>query len=329
MIDVTKALRCAQLAKEVYHDFNDERFKFSDFADAKFECMQDANTDTQCAWIFESDDHMFLIFRGTEKNTDWKTNVTFTRDLFQILDTDKKVEVTFEKEPADPPADDTPMSFDPSGSDFDSPVASGDEVRVRVEDEFGEAPALADGTAAEAEGMQIVPVSDEDWPPGLGNSMGGSPRDLAPNAPRAQMHLGFVRAYMSVQDRIHEAVDKADPKRLTVTGHSLGGALATLAAIDFALTEPGRFEIDMFTFGAPRVGNKDFQTLFDKHVPNAFRVVNGLDIIPSLPRVWQGYHHVGKEVRIGNRWSWRFLSRRVSDHFMLQYIPALEAMTKQ
>lgn len=322
--DIKKAVRCAILAKEVYHDFADELFKFSEFVDAKFGLVQDLATDTQSGWVYEPDDeHMYLIFRGTEKNTDWKTNVTFSRNLFQILDTDK---VEAAQPEAAEPEEDAQMGFDAPSSDFDSFDAPIEEDVI--EDEFGEAPAIASGAAAEAEGMQIVPVPEEELAPSLANSMGGRPRDLAPDSPRALMHLGFVTAYMSIQDRIHEAVEQFKPKRLTITGHSLGGALATLAAIDFALTEVGRFDIELYTFGAPRVGNKQFQELYNKHIPKAFRFVNGLDIVPSVPRTWQGYHHIGNEIRIGPRWSWRFFSARVSDHFMVSYIPALEKLLK-
>jgi hypothetical protein len=322
-MNIAKAIQCAILAKEVYHDFSDAKFGFSEFSDAEFGLVQDPVTDTQCAWLYEPDKkEMFLVFRGTEKNTDWKTNVTFSRDLFQIKDT--SVVSASATEVVEEVMEDTAMVFNaPSGDfdTFDSPV----EETQSEDDGFGVAPAVASGSGQEAEGMQIVPVTDDELAPALVNNLTGE-RDLAPSSPRAQMHLGFVTAYMSVQDRIHEAVDQFRPERLTVTGHSLGGALATLGAIDFALTHIGKYDIELYTFGSPRVGNEDFKTLFDKHIPRTFRFVNGLDIVTAVPRTWQGYHHVGNEIRIGVRWSWRFLSKRVSDHFMLQYIPALEAL---
>jgi alpha-beta hydrolase superfamily lysophospholipase len=63
-------------------------------------------------------------------------------------------------------------------------------------------------------------------------------------------------------------------KPLYYTGHSLGGALATLAA---SLRPP----CAVYTFGAPRIGNAEFaQTLAGIPV---FNVFNPKDIVPELP----------------------------------------------
>ena len=44
----------------------------------------------------------------------------------------------------------------------------------------------------------------------------------------------------------------SSPPRIWITGHSLGGALATLAAIDLAKQHPG-CPLCLYTFGCPRV----------------------------------------------------------------------------
>ena len=75
-----------------------------------------------------------------------------------------------------------------------------------------------------------------------------------------------------------------------LTGHSAGGALATLAALDLACAaHMPRLRIAMYNFGSPRVGNKHFTTLFDQRVPNAFRVIYeareaGPTHVPSVTR---------------------------------------------
>jgi predicted lipase len=53
-----------------------------------------------------------------------------------------------------------------------------------------------------------------------------------------------------------------------ITGHSLGGAIAALAALDIVLSGVARKEnLELYTFGEPRVGNTDFANAMDLHVP--------------------------------------------------------------
>jgi pimeloyl-ACP methyl ester carboxylesterase len=85
---------------------------------------------------------------------------------------------------------------------------------------------------------------------------------------------------------------------LYVTGHSLGGALATLCALDIAYNFPASFsQIFMYSLASPRVAaglsadGIDIPTLgnqvgllssYQHYVPNSYRIVNAADIIPAL-----------------------------------------------
>ena len=62
---------------------------------------------------------------------------------------------------------------------------------------------------------------------------------------------------------------------ILLTGHSLGGALATLAAYDIRreLNVP-RCSIVCYTFGAPRVGNYTFAHDYNQMVPNTWNIIN-------------------------------------------------------
>jgi predicted lipase len=69
---------------------------------------------------------------------------------------------------------------------------------------------------------------------------------------------------------------------VTICGHSLGGSLATLLALDVAansaFTTPA-----VYTFGSPRTGDSLFASTFDQVVKNSFRIANRVDIVPTLP----------------------------------------------
>jgi len=74
-------------------------------------------------------------------------------------------------------------------------------------------------------------------------------------------------------------------KSFTVLGHSLGGALATLAAAQLAMTNPGGVQdkVAIYTYGSPRVGLLDFAASFNKTVKTSFRFWNVLDVVPEVP----------------------------------------------
>ena len=66
-----------------------------------------------------------------------------------------------------------------------------------------------------------------------------------------------------------------------MTGHSLGAGLATLLALDLAAHS--LVPNTCITLASPRVGDLTFQHVFNQVVPNAYRVVNRIDIVPKVP----------------------------------------------
>ncbi|EPS63658.1 hypothetical protein M569_11126, partial [Genlisea aurea] len=121
-----------------------------------------------------------------------------------------------------------------------------------------------------------------------------------------QVHGGFLNAYDSVRTRlmtlIRQAIDQHREKwHVYVTGHSLGGALATLHAFELSssqLAKQGAISVTMYNFGSPRVGNRIFAQAYNEKVKNSWRVVNHRDIIPTVPRL-MGYCHVAQPVYLG------------------------------
>lgn len=85
--------------------------------------------------------------------------------------------------------------------------------------------------------------------------------------------------------------------RIMVTGHSLGGAIATLAGLD--LRSQYGAKVQMIHFGSPRVGNEAFYNKVKATFgASAFRVTHANDIVPHWPKALShaGYHHIEKEV---------------------------------
>ncbi|QYR20870.1 lipase family protein [Paenibacillus sp. sptzw28] len=98
-----------------------------------------------------------------------------------------------------------------------------------------------------------------------------------------QTHRGFTDVYMSARGRVFSLLEQLPSnKPLYITGHSLGGALATLAAYDIAVNRPS-VRILVYTFGSPRVGDPKFVRSYNSTVPAHFRIQNEFDIVPYLP----------------------------------------------
>jgi predicted lipase len=142
----------------------------------------------------------------------------------------------------------------------------------------------------------------------------------------ARMHQGFTRAYLSVRSQIHDYFQSQSVNGVVVTGHSLGGALAKLCGVDVQYNFKDLVNtISVYTYGAPRVGNAGFRDSFNNRVPDSHRIVYGVDIVPNVPRFWQGYRHVSNEVHLGPSFRWDFLIRQFKDHDIVGYIKALAA----
>lgn len=114
----------------------------------------------------------------------------------------------------------------------------------------------------------------------------------------AEVHHGFLEDFEAVNvevvQRVRALIAVMPKAPVFVTGHSLGGALAKLCALEFS-----RQKIDVtgvYTFGAPRVGNRAFREIYNRSLfHKTFRVVNQNDLVPRLPGYFAGYRHTGME----------------------------------
>ena len=102
------------------------------------------------------------------------------------------------------------------------------------------------------------------------------------------VHKGFLDQYLAIQDELISKtaayIEKFKPEKILITGHSLGGALANLCAVDFfdRLETKERSKIRCITFGAPKPGDAMFCAVFRENVPNSHRLVLPYDPIPKV-----------------------------------------------
>jgi|UniRef100_A0A6C0INY6 predicted lipase len=111
---------------------------------------------------------------------------------------------------------------------------------------------------------------------------------------------GFYDLYHSLKPSIETILSNMSMKynthRLLITGHSLGGALATVTAFDM-IYHSLPYDINyLITFGSPRVGNYDFSAYFNLFQVYTKRITHYYDIVPHVPEEFLGYMHISNEI---------------------------------
>lgn len=120
--------------------------------------------------------------------------------------------------------------------------------------------------------------------------------------PSCTAHQGFwdswVEARVGVLAALKTAAASHPSNRVVVTGHSLGGAIADLAAAEI---RKSGITADLYTYGAPRVAGKtlsDFIT--NQNAGGNYRVTHIHDPVPRLPPVVLGFVHISPEYYISS-----------------------------
>lgn len=99
-----------------------------------------------------------------------------------------------------------------------------------------------------------------------------------------KVHTGFLKAYEAVRDTILAEIFSVPNHKIFITGHSLGGALACIAAADIAELGHGDKINGIYTFGQPRTGNSAFKKFIKTNFQDQmFRFVYDDDIVPRIP----------------------------------------------
>lgn len=124
-----------------------------------------------------------------------------------------------------------------------------------------------------------------------------------------QCHAGFMKQYLAVQGDItaYLGAKRAETKEysLTVTGHSMGAAIASIAGT--ALRAQG-LSLTVYTYGQPRTGNQKYADYVDLLFPPAsesesgqtptnamFRATHADDGVAQVPVQKDGYRHHSTE----------------------------------
>ncbi|PYI07819.1 lipase [Aspergillus sclerotiicarbonarius CBS 121057] len=111
------------------------------------------------------------------------------------------------------------------------------------------------------------------------------------------VHSGWWKAWEQVADDLTSEIESAmstySGYSLFFTGHSLGGALATIGAT--VLRNAG-YTIQLYTYGCPRVGNYELAEYITSQGSGAnYRVTHTNDIVPRLPPMLFGYSQPSPE----------------------------------
>ncbi len=143
--------------------------------------------------------------------------------------------------------------------------------------------------------------SIEDWLSNIQDDLRPWPAEslvegIWPASRNALVHHGFLEIWTEYESWIRDNLPASRP--LKICGHSLGGALATLASVSLQNT----YEIaEVCTFASPRIGNAAFVKL----CPPQARYVNSLDPVPDLPPRVMGYEDTCPQIHLpAGTWNW-------------------------
>jgi len=163
-----------------------------------------------------------------------------------------------------------------------------------------------------------------------------------------EFHRGFWNSVEDIWGVIYtkyEALNSIKKRPLFFTGHSLGGAMATVAAARFIHKDLPFTAV--YTFGQPRVVDRNTSRIYNLEAGNRhYRFQNNEDIVTRVPARLMGYSHVGsclyidkdKQIHDDPGYWYRFLDivegsvdslkdqghvGAVSDHDMDNYLAAV------
>ena len=112
------------------------------------------------------------------------------------------------------------------------------------------------------------------------------------------LRIGPANGTLAARDSIKSYLDTGAGTCVTVCGHSLGGALATLLTLDVALNTSCHAPTT-YTYASPRTGDHIFAGSFNAAIPASYRIANRQDLVPKLPPILPlPYEHVNTQYEL-------------------------------
>ncbi|KAJ2883641.1 hypothetical protein FB639_002133, partial [Coemansia asiatica] len=140
-----------------------------------------------------------------------------------------------------------------------------------------------------------------DWVEDFATSFVDWPRSGA----GTQVGMGYLEGYQVASPLIMRTIVELSTGypdySIVATGHSLGGARASMFAADISANYPHLLaRLELYTYGQPKCGDKGFADYMDSLDFLKIREVNKADIAPHLPSADWGYYHFGTEVWVSH-----------------------------
>jgi hypothetical protein len=112
------------------------------------------------------------------------------------------------------------------------------------------------------------------------------------------LRIGRANGTVSAKDSVKSYLDTGAANAVTICGHSLGGALATLLTVDVAINTSCHTPVS-YTYASPRTGDHFFAGSYNAAIPSSYRIENRQDLVPKLPPILPlPYEHVNTKYEL-------------------------------
>ncbi|KYK57105.1 hypothetical protein DCS_04112 [Drechmeria coniospora] len=128
--------------------------------------------------------------------------------------------------------------------------------------------------------------------------------EICPYAKFCTLHEGFWESWTEIRFGVTEVIvnllylPEYTGYRVVGSGHSLGAAVVTIASVEFQFRE--NITMDVYSYGSPRIGNEVFANFASSLPGKIYRITQGADMVPRIPKRKIGYMHTSPEYWIKN-----------------------------